>query len=112
MYSIGVLNFYSLFSKTSLFLLKRRFAEYLLSQSVPTNKAALDASITIRSIGTLILIMAKKALQTKPIIFFLAWSTITMLLPFAGLICNRSYLTIGKVMMDTDVPLSIMTLTG
>ena len=35
-----------------------------------------------------------------------------MLLPSAGLICNRSCLTIGKVMMDTDAPLSTMALTG
>src|SRR6266498_4463612 len=53
LYFMGVLNFCPLFSKTSLFLLKRRSAEYLLNQSVPTNKAALDASMTIRSTGTL-----------------------------------------------------------
>src|SRR6266498_2379791 len=112
LYSIGVLSFCPLLSKTSLFLLKRRSAEYLLNQSVPTNKAALGASMTIRSIRTLVSAIAKGAPQTKPITFFLAWSTATMLLPSAGLICNHNCLTIGKVMMDTDALLSIMALTG
>src|SRR6266542_3011989 len=108
LYSISVLSFYPLLSKTSLFLLKRRSAEYLLNQSVPTSRAALGVSMTIRSTGTLASAMIKGASQTKPITFFLAWSTATMLLPSAGLICNRSCFTIGKVMMDTDAPLSTM----
>src|SRR6266540_6005247 len=112
LYSMGVLSFCPLLSKTSLFLLKRRSAEYLLNQSVSTNKAALGASMTIRSTGTLTSAMAKGASRTKLSTFFLAWSTATMLLPFAGLICNRSCLTIGRVMMDTDASLSTITLTG
>src|SRR6266540_4994519 len=112
LYSIGVLNFCPLLSKTSLFLLKRRSAEYLLNQSVPTNKAALGASMIIRSTGTLASAMAKGAPRTKPSTFFLAWSTAMILLPSAGLICSRSCLTIGKIMMDTDTPLSTMALTG
>src|SRR6266511_694179 len=84
LYSIGVLSFCPLLSKTSLFLLKRRSAEYLLNQSVPTNKAALGVSMTIRSIGTLASAMAKGAPRTKLITFLLAWSTATMLLPSAG----------------------------
>src|SRR6266540_3619704 len=111
LYSMGVLNFCPLLSKTSLFLLKRRSAEYLLNQSVPTNKAALGASMTIRSTGTLTSAMAKGASRTKSSTFFLAWSTATMLLPSAGLICNRNCLTIGRVMMDTDAPLSTIALT-
>src|SRR6266511_2622551 len=95
LYSMGVLSFCPLLLKTSLFLLKRRSAEYLLNQSVPTNKAALGVSITIRSTGTLTSAMAKGASRTKPITFFLAWSTVTMLLPSVGLICNHSCLTIG-----------------
>ncbi len=35
-----------------------------------------------------------------------------ILLPSAGLICNRSCLIIGRVMMDTDAPLSTIVLTG
>src|SRR6266542_3253114 len=112
LYSMGVLSFCPLLSKTSLFLLKRRSAEYLLNQLVPTNKAALGASMTIRSTGTLASAMAKEAPRMKPITFFLAWSTATMLLPSAGLICNRSCLTIGRIIMDTDAPLSTMALTG
>ena len=69
---MGVLSFCPLFSKTSLFLLKSKSAEYLLNQSVPTNKAALGASMTMRSIGTLTSAMAKGAPLTKPITFFLA----------------------------------------
>ena len=107
-----MLSFCPLLLKTSLFLLKRRSAEYLLNQSVPTSRAALDASITIRSTGTLTSAMAKGAPRTKPSTFFLAWSTATMLLPSAGLICNRSCLTIDKIMMDTDAPLSTIVLTG
>ncbi len=107
-----MLNFYPRLSKTSFFLLKRRSAEYLLNQSVPTNKAALGASMTIRSTGTLASAMVKGAPWTKPSTFFLAWSTATILLPSAGLICSRSCLTIGKVMIDTDAPLSTMALTG
>src|SRR6266542_2814336 len=112
LYSIGVLSFCPLLSKTSLFLLKRRSAKYLLNQSVPTNKAALGVSMTMRSIGTLASAMVKEASQMTSITFFLTWSTATILLPSAGLICNRSCLTIGKVMIDTDAPLSTMALTG
>src|SRR6266511_6306660 len=112
LYSIGMLSFCPLLSKTSLFLLKRRSAEYLLNQSVPTNKAALGASMTMRSIGTLVSAMAKRAPQMKLITFFLTWSTATILLPSAGLICSRSCLTIGKVIMDTDALLSTIALTG
>src|SRR6266542_4146234 len=112
LYSIGVLSFCPLLSRTSLFLLKRRSAEYLLSQLVPTNKAARGASMTMRSTGTLASAMAKGAPRTKPITFFLAWSTATMLLPSAGLICNHSCLTIGKVIMDTDALLLTIALTG
>ena len=112
LYSMGVLSFCPLLSKTSLFLLKRRSAEYLLNQSVPTNKAALGASMTIRSTGTLASAMAKGAPQTKPITFFLAWSTATMLLPSAELICSHSCLTIGNVIMDINAPLSTIALTG
>src|SRR6266542_175675 len=72
LYSIGVLSFCPLLSKTSLFLLNRRSAEYLLNQSVPTNKAALGASMTMRSIRTLASAMANGAPRTKPITFFLA----------------------------------------
>ena len=72
LYSMGVLSFCPLFSKMSLFLLKRRSAEYLLNQSMPTNKAALDASMTMRSTGTLASAIAKRAPQTKLITFFLA----------------------------------------
>ena len=72
LYLIGVLSFYPLLLKTSLFLLKRRSAKYLLNQLMPTNKAALDASITMRSTGTLASAMAKRASRTKPITFFLA----------------------------------------
>src|SRR6266542_4130902 len=81
---MGVLSFCPLLSKTSLFLLKRRSAEYFLNQSVPTNKAALGASMTIRSTGTLASAMAKGAPRTKPITFFLAWSTATILLTLLG----------------------------
>ena len=109
---MGVLSFCPLLLKTSLFLLKRRSAEYLFNQSVPTSKAVLDASITIRSTGTLVSAMAKRALQTKLITFFLAWSTATMLLPSAGLICSHSCLTIGRIMIDIDTSLSIIALTG
>src|SRR6266540_3712212 len=112
LYSIGVLSFCPLLLKTSLFLLKRRSAEYLLNQSVPTSKAALDASMTMRSTGTLASAIAKRASQMKLITFFLAWFTATMLLPSAGFICSRSYLTIGRVMMDTDASLSTIALTG
>src|SRR6266511_5480196 len=84
LYSMDVLSFCPLLSKTSLFLLKRRSAEYLLNQSVPTNKAALGASMTMRSIGTLASAMARRAPQMKLITFLLAWSTATMLLPSAG----------------------------
>ena len=56
--------------------------------------------------------MAKEAPLTKPSTFFLAWSIATMLLPSAGLICNRSCLTIGRVMMNTDASLSTIALTG
>src|SRR6266540_2196044 len=112
LYLMGMLSFCPLLSKTSLFLLKRRSAEYLLNQSVPTNKAALGASITIRSTGTLASAIAKGAPQTKLITFFLAWSTAMILLPSAGLICSRSCLTIGKVIMDTDALLSTIALTG
>src|SRR6266498_1033433 len=112
LYSMGVLSFCPLLSKTSLFLLKRRSAEYLLNQSVPTSKAALGASMTIRSIRTLASAMAKRASRTKLITFLLAWSTATMLLPSARLICSRSCLTIDKIMMDTDAPLSTIVLTG
>src|SRR6266498_5189732 len=59
LYSIGVLSFCPLLSKISLFLLKKRSAEYLLNQSVPTNRAALGASIIMRSTGTLVLTMAR-----------------------------------------------------
>ena len=98
--------------KMSLFLLKRRSAEYLLNQSVPTNNAILGASMTMKSTGTLASAIAKRASQTKLITFFLAWSITTMLLPSAGLIYNRSCLTIGSIMMDTDAPLFMITLTG
>src|SRR6266542_4280457 len=81
LYSMGVLSFCPLLLKTSLFLLKRRSAEYLFNQSVPTNKAALGASITMRSTGTLASAMAKGASRTKPSTVLLAWSTATMLLP-------------------------------
>ena len=77
-----------------------------------TNKAALGVSMTIRSIGTLASAMAKGAPRTKLITFLLAWSTATMLLPSAGLICNHNYLTIGRVMMDTDASLLTIALTG
>src|SRR6266498_1384166 len=112
LYSIGVLSFCPLLLKTSFFLLKRRSAEYLLNQSVPTNNAALGASMTMRSTRTLTSAIAKGAPRTKPSTFFLAWSTVTMLLPSAGLICSRSCLTIGNVMMDTDAPLSTIAFTG
>src|SRR6266542_5314777 len=72
LYSMGMLSFCPLLSKTRLFLLKRRSAEYLLNQSVLTNKAALNASMTIRSTETLASAMTKGAPQTKPITFFLA----------------------------------------
>src|SRR6266498_2540874 len=61
LYSISVLSFCPLLSKTSLFLLKRRSAEYLFNQSVPTNNAVLGAFMTIRSTGTLASAMAKGA---------------------------------------------------
>src|SRR6266540_687021 len=109
---MGVLSFCPLLLKISLFLLKRRSAKYLLNQSVLTNKAALGVSMTMRFTGTLASAMAKGASRTKPITFFLAWSTATMLLPSAGLICNHNCLTIGKVMIDTDASLSTMALTG
>ena len=108
---MDVLSFCPLFSKTSLFLLKRRSAEYLLNQSVPTNKAALGASMIIRSTGILASAIAKEAPHTKPITFLLAWSTATMLLPSARLICSRNCFTIGSVMMDTNAPLSTIALT-
>ena len=110
-YSIEVLNFYPLLLKTSLFLLKRRSAGYLLNQSVPTNKATLDASMTIRFTGTLASAIARKVSQTKPIIFLLAWFTVIILLPSAGLICSLSYLIIDKVIIDTDALLSTIALT-
>src|SRR6266498_1376145 len=111
LYLMGVLSFCPLLSKTSLFLLKRKSAEYLLNQSVPTSKAALGASMTMRSTETLASAMVKRALQTKPITFLLAWSTATILLPSAGLICSHSCLTIGNIIMDTNAPLSTMALT-
>src|SRR6266542_409116 len=61
LYSMGMLSFCPLLSKTSLFLLKRRSAEYLLSQSMPTNRTALGVSMTMRSTGTLTLTMTKGA---------------------------------------------------
>ena len=69
---MGVLSFCPLLLKTNLFLLKRRSAEYFLNQSVPTNKAALDASMIMRSTETLASAMTNRAPQTKPITFFLA----------------------------------------
>ena len=111
LYSIGVLNFCLLFSKTSLFLLKKRFIEYFLNQSVPTNKAALDVYMTISSTGTLTSVIVRGVLLIKPITFFLAWSTIIMLLLSARFICSLSYLTIGRVMIDIDTSLLIIVLT-
>ena len=69
---MGVLSFCPLLSKTSLFLLKRRSAEYLLNQSVPINKAALGASMIMRLTGTLTSAMVRGAFRMKPITFFLA----------------------------------------
>ncbi len=111
LYSMDVLSFCLLLSKISFFLLKRRSTEYLLSQSVPTNKTAFGASMIMRSTSTLESAMAREAPHTKPITFFLAWSTATMLLPSARLICSYNCLTISKVIMDTDAPLSIMAFT-
>src|SRR6266542_6668215 len=65
LYSIDVLSFCPLLSRTSFFLLKRRSTEYLLNQLVPTSKAALGASMTIRSTETLASAMAKEASRTK-----------------------------------------------
>ncbi len=71
LYSIGILDFCPLFSKTSFFLLKRKSAEYLLNQSVPTSRATLSASMTIRSTETLASAITKRVLRIKPITFFL-----------------------------------------
>jgi len=68
---MGMLSFCPLLSKTSFFLLKRRSAKYLLSQSVSTSKATLSASMTMRSTGTLASAMVRGASRTKPITFFL-----------------------------------------
>ena len=67
-----MLSFCLLLSKMSLFLLKRRFVEYLLSQLVLTNRAALGVSMTIKFTETLTFAIAKGALLTKLITFFLA----------------------------------------
>ena len=71
-YSIEILNFCLLLSKTSLFLLKKRFAEYLLNQSVPTNRITLGASMNMKSTGILVSAMTKGAPHIKLITFLLA----------------------------------------
>jgi len=68
--------------------------------------------MTIRSIRTLTSAMVKRVSFTKPITFFLAWSTVMMLLLSARLITNLNYLTIGRVIIDTNALLSTMALTG
>ena len=65
----------------------------------------------MRSTGTFASAMAKEAPQTKLITFFLAWSTVIILLLSAGLICSHNCLMIGSIMIDTNALLSIITFT-
>src|SRR6266511_729377 len=70
LYSIGVLSFCPLLSKTSFFLLKRKSTEYLLNQLVPTNRTVLGTFITIRSIRTLASTMTRGLLTRSQSLSF------------------------------------------
>src|SRR6266508_1602618 len=111
-FSIGVMKSCPLHQNLSSFLWKDRSAWYQSIQSVPRRRLSSGASITKRLIDTLASWIESGASLTMPITFFLVWSTAIILLPSGIPIVRRSFLTTGKIIIDTFAPVSKTAFIG